>query len=135
MIEVMVYQRIAQLMDQRLYCLGQDNMEKYNKYSDHEEEIEKICKEHMPSGSGFDCGTKFNFDKSNTERLVFDIGYHHMDEHGFYDGWSELTVKIYPSFYNHFYMKITGSRRKDRSINKDFFWDTMYYHLTQKIEK
>lgn len=48
----------------------------------------------MPSGSGFDAGTRLDEDKTNDSRLVFTTAFHHMDEHGTYAGWTEHTVTV-----------------------------------------
>jgi len=88
----------------------------------------------MPSGSGFDCGTKFDFEKSNPEKLVFNIGYHHMDENGFYDGWSELTVIVKPSLANDIDIEITGIRRKNKH-DSEYFYDEMHHCLTKTVNQ
>ena len=62
-----------------------------------EEKAEALVKEHMPSGSGFDCGTQLAWEKMSSGgttikwngKLVFKTSFHHMDEHGGYDGWTE----------------------------------------------
>lgn len=132
--KVKLYKRIGELMLQADHCLRSENVKKYNSHSVYFEEIERICKTYMPAGSGFDTGTMFNFDESNVNRLVFDVGYHHMDEHGYYDGWSHLKIKVYPSFAYGFNFTITGARRKDKGINKEYFDDTFQNALDQEIE-
>lgn len=49
--------------------------------------------EALPSGSGFDAGTRI--EKSSDFSVVFFTEYHHMNEMGYYDGWTKHTVKIY----------------------------------------
>lgn len=51
-----------------------------------------------PSGAGIDSGTKFDEDASTAEKLVFAVGFHHMNENGYYDGWTEHTIIVRPSF-------------------------------------
>ena len=51
----------------------------------------------MPSGAGIDSGTQIDMDKSRKDRLVFTTSFHHMDEWGGYDGWTEHQVSIRPS--------------------------------------
>ena len=64
----------------------------------HEATIKRLVKDFMPSGSGFDAGTKLDLDLSHAERLVFTTSYHHMNDGGYYDGWTEHTVTVTPGF-------------------------------------
>ena len=61
------------------------------------EETATIIEECLPSGSGFDNGTRLNLDKSSDSKLVFETSFHHMNEHGYYK-WTEHTVTVRPSF-------------------------------------
>lgn len=79
----------------------------------HTETLTRLVKDHLPSGSGFDAGTTLNLDKSRPERLVFDTSYHHMDEHGGYNGWSEHSVVVTPSLWANFHIAVTGQNRND----------------------
>jgi hypothetical protein len=67
----------------------------------------------MPSGSGFDSGTQFDYDKSTPEKLVFHTTFHHMNENGMYDGWTEHTVTVTPSFVLGYHVKITGRNKNN----------------------
>lgn len=84
--------------------------------------IDSLVKKHMPSGSGFDNGTKLDRDTSlRRGLLVFDTAFHHMNEGGFYEGWSEHTVFVRPAFVGHFEIyKIDG---RDRNQIKDMIAD------------
>jgi hypothetical protein len=74
----------------------------------HQEAIYTLLRNHMPSGSGFDNGTRFNWDSSTPERLVFDTAFHHMDVHGGYAGWTVHTVIITPSLLFGVNIRVTG---------------------------
>ncbi len=75
------------------------------------------CMEGSPSGSGFDNGTRFDLEESSDgKRLVFETGFHHMDEHGCYDGWTHHRVILYPEFSG-YRVRITG---RDRNFIKEF---------------
>ena len=63
----------------------QNAIDWHQKWSDH---IDTLM-EQMPSGSGFDNGTSIDLDASHAEKLVFNTSFHHMDEAGDYDGWTE----------------------------------------------
>lgn len=97
----------------------------------HETTIESLVENHMPSGSGIDCGTKFEFENSTPKRLVFSFSYHHMNENGYYDGWTNHKCIITPSFVGGFDMHITGSNRNDC---KEYFYQTFDYALRQEVD-
>lgn len=78
---------------------------------------EDIVKRYMPSGSGFDSGTKIDIDRSTAEKLVFTTSFHHMNDGGFYDGWTEHTVTVRPSLVLGETLTISG---RDRSDVKEF---------------
>lgn len=82
-------------------------------FDKHEETIEMLVKQHMPHGSGFDSGTKIDLDASHADKLVFTTSFHHMNDGGFYDGWTEHTVTVVPSLSNGFHMRIGGRNRND----------------------
>jgi len=108
------YQQIASSFQARINCEKSNNREWFDR---HTETIENIVKEHFPSGSGFDCGTRFEFDKSTPEKLVFFTEFHHMDESGFYDGWTQHEVIVKPVLAFGFTIRVTG---KDRNDIKDY---------------
>lgn len=76
-----------------------------------QDRIDKLVKEYMPSGSGIDMGTGFDWYASKPNKLVFNFSYHHMDEHGFYDGWTDHKCIVTPSLAWGFDIKITGRDR------------------------
>lgn len=93
--------------------------------SDYFERAEMLVSEHMPSGSGFDNGTKIVIEKSNLSRLVFTTSFHHMNEHGFYTGWTDHTVTLKANLDGHV-IKVSG---RDRNGIKEYiestFWDAL----------
>jgi hypothetical protein len=78
----------------------------------HEATIETLVSNHLPFGSGFDSGTKLDFDASHAEKLVFETSFHHMNDGGYYDGWTEHVVTVTPSFSG-FNIRISGRNRND----------------------
>lgn len=72
-------------------------------------EIEKM----LPNGSGFDIGCKILRLKSKPERIVIQADFHHMDEHGYYDGWTEHQVIITPSLQWGYNIRVTGRNRNE----------------------
>lgn len=87
------FQVIANKLQAIQNCVKSNNKEWHEK---HTENLETIIK-NGPSGSGIDCGTKLDFEKSHSEKLVFDVAFHHMDEHGYYDGWTNHKITVKPT--------------------------------------
>ena len=79
--------------------------------ANHSEKLDELIQE-LPSGSGIDSGTKL-LDNSTPDRLVFQADFHHMDENGFYDGWTEHQIIVTPSLAYGFNVRITGRNRNE----------------------
>lgn len=107
------YQAFAAAIGARENCAKSGNAEWYGKWTERLEELEH----EMPSGSGFDCGTKIDLERSTSEKLVFTTSYHHMDDGGSYDGWTEHEVIVTPSLQFGFQVRVTG---RDRNDTKDY---------------
>lgn len=101
-----VYRELASCIDAWSHCDAEWRVK-------HWERIESLVARFMPSGSGIDSGTSFNFDRSNGERLVLFCEFHHMNEVGYYDGWTQHTVTVRPSLIHGFTLAIGGRNRND----------------------
>jgi hypothetical protein len=108
-----IYQALASKVVARQNCSGKNE----EWFARHTQDIERLVKEWLPSGSGFDAGTKVDWDKSNAERIVFLTAYHHMNDTGMYDGWTEHAVTVKPSLCFGFTLTISG---RDRNQIKDY---------------
>ena len=108
------YQRIASALQAMVNCKRAGNDEWVAR---HHETIEHIVREYFPSGSGVDSGTTFDFHASKPNRLVFLTAFHHMNDGGMYDGWTEHSVVVTADLVTEFYLKITG---RDRNDIKDY---------------
>lgn len=108
-----IAQSLASKVDARLRCLSADNISKLEWADRHQERADALVREHFPSGSGFDSGTQLDWDKSTGEKLVFKTAFHHMDEHGGYDGWTEHVVTVTASLRFSVSVKISGKNRND----------------------
>lgn len=98
-----------------------DNWERY---------IDTTVKNVFPSGSGFDNGTQFDWCRSTPDKLVFTTSFHHMDDNGFYDGWTEHTVTVRPSLVNGFTLTIGGRNKRDI---KDYIAEQFDYVLNRGV--
>lgn len=83
-----------------------------------------------PSGSGWDSGTQFDSDRSEPNKLVFFGSYHHMDEMGGYDGWTDHAITVRPDFVHGLDIRISGPNRNDI---KDDLHQLFYCWLTQPV--
>lgn len=96
----------------------------------HEESAHKLAREFMPSGSGFDDGTKFEISKSGASEIVFRTSYHHMNEHGMYDGWTDHVVRVRASLIGHYDIFVGGRNRNDI---KELISQSFQHALNQTI--
>ncbi len=93
----------------------------------HQEAIEQICSL-LPHGSGIDSGMKLIIEDCKKDKLVFQCDFHHMDDNGFYDGWTEHKVIITPSLIDGFNIRITGrNKREIKDYLSDMFYEMFIY--------
>jgi len=123
-----LYVHIAELTAAMENCRKTDNAEWLEK---HQDTIDELVKNHMPRGSGIDCGCEYD-NASTPNRLCFTTSYHHMDEYGGYDGWTDHTVIVTPDLSDGFNLRITGRNRNDI---KDYLHEVFDLALRQEITR
>lgn len=123
-----LYAVLASLIDARENCRKSGNTEWFDR---HEDKANELADNYLPSGSGFDSGTKISWDKSTGSKLVLETSYHHMNENGYYDGWTDHTVTVTGSLTSGFDMKIGG---RDRNGFKDYAYDVFSEALNTEVE-
>lgn len=121
-----VAETLASFIDARRNSIAANNTEWIHR---HEATIRQIERDLLPSGAGIDSGTKIDLDASHGEKLVFTCGYHHMNDDGYYDGWTEHKVIVTPSFRG-INIRITG---RNHNQIKDHLYETFDYTLTRPI--
>ena len=88
----------------------------------------------LPHGAGINSTSEiidYNMDKNgNCTMVSFRSDYHHMNADGYYDGWTQHTVKVYPDWAG-VRLNITGRNRNDI---KDYLHETWDYALSQDID-
>ena len=124
-----LYQALASSLNAIKNCKKTGNKEWQAK---HISRLHKLVKNHMPSGAGIDRGTVFIFEESTENRLVFQMDFHHMDDNGFYDGWTEHTVTVRASLAFELDIKISG---EDRDNVKEMLHEIAYSALTEKVSR
>jgi len=96
----------------------------------HTDDILKVVR-NGPSGSGWDCGTSFDKDRSSPNKLVFFGSYHHMNEMGSYDGWTEHQIIVTPYLFDGISLRITG---RNRNYVKEHLHETFYFWLKSLVD-
>lgn len=120
-------QNIATAVQARINCEASGNTEWLDRWT---ERLEDIARNTLPSGSGFDNGTTIDIDNCNSRQLMLETSYHHMDEHGCYDGWTEHRIKVTPSFHG-FDIMVTG---RNRNGIKDYIAEVFQAELSAAHE-
>jgi hypothetical protein len=129
-------------MAKKLYVILAETVEAYHNcvkhgttawMQTHREVLEDRVKCYMPSGSGIDSGTTLNIEKSTGEKLVFETSYHHMDENGMYDGWTNHVVTVRGSLAHGLNIQIGGENRNQiKDYLHDVFRDAL---MTESFRK
>jgi len=122
-----VFRQIAQLIGCLDRCHKANNCEWLTK---HGERLNEIM-DSAPSGSGIDNGTVLLLEDSTPNKLLFSVDYHHMNDHGYYDGWSEHTVTVRPCLQFGIEIKISG---RDRNDIKDYLHEVYHHWLNENVE-
>lgn len=96
-----------------------------------EETIRQIMDSFAPSGSGFDSGISLDLERSKVDRLVFSADFHHMDDNGYYCGWSHHTVVVTPTLlWDTPVLRVTG---RDKRQIKEYIGDVFHEFLNEKL--
>jgi hypothetical protein len=86
----------------------------------------------MPHGSGFDNGTSLDVDASSDTKIVFTTAFHHMNEGGFYDGWTQHSIIVTPNLAIEFNLKVTG---RNRNGIKDYIAECFQFQLCEDVTR
>lgn len=99
-------------------------------WRDAADERQRRIIEALPSGSGFDVGTLLV--SVTDQQIVLETDFHHMNEHGSYDGWTSHKVVVNASLMYGFTIDVTGPNRNDihdyiadvfsSTLNQEFAW-------------
>lgn len=86
-----------------------------------------MARECLPSGSGIDNGIHVDLHKSTNDKIVLTFAYHHLNDGGYYDGWTDHTCIVRPDLQSDIRLRITG---RNRNGIKDYLYDTLQQALT-----
>jgi len=118
--------RLASCVEARANCLASNNTEWYARHAEH---ARLLAKEFLPHGSGIDGDNVFDIDASRPDKLVIHTAFHHIDEYGGYDGWTQHRVVVTPAFYG-VDIAIHGRVRNDI---KDYLHEVFDYALSKEV--
>lgn len=119
-----LYRLIARAGDAARYCEEHGNTEWKQAW----EELLAKFEELLPSGSGFDAGTKI--EHAGASKIVLRTSFHHMNENGYYDGWTEHVITVIPDLVNGFDLRISG---RNRNGIKEYIADVFFDVLKQEF--
>ena len=89
----------------------------------------------LPSGSGIDSGCTIDEEKSTGNKIVIHSAFLHMNENGFYCGWSKFDIIVTPDLFRDFNLKIVGRKAiyPAFSYTKEYLYDVFYNALNDNI--
>ena len=121
-----VYREIAAKALAIQNCEKSGNTEWHCKHSD---KLARLIDNTAPSGSGIDNGVHFlGYEKG---KLKFSADFHHMDENGYYDGWTEHVVTVEPCLFNEISITVSG---RNRNEIKEYLGELFHNWLTEEID-
>jgi hypothetical protein len=128
MATVTLANKLAALIAARANCTKAGNTEWHDR---HGERIARLVRTLLPSGGGFDCGTKLCEEECRDgERLVFSTEFHHMDDHGGHVGWTQHKVIVRPSLVFGLDIRVSG---RDGNGIKDYIAEMFYSALNAEL--
>ena len=123
-----VYQKMARLVDWNPtggYIISKN------------EQMEDLVKNYLPSGSGFDGDISID-EKSTDKKIILHVEYHHMNDNGFYDGWSTFKIIITPSLAYDYSLVVKGENVVKKyfydGVFKNYIIDTFMPYLDKEME-
>jgi len=87
----------------------------------------------MPHGSGIDGEWVFDRENSGNDELNFYCSYHHMDEYGGYDGWTDFKARVWPDLQFGFRLRIVGPFPKKYSDTRDYLHEVIDCYLNEEV--
>jgi hypothetical protein len=120
-----VIQKIARLVQAYHNCIKTNN--DYGNI--HLSNLEKIEQNYLPSGSGFNSGTKIDIKNSKINKVILLTSYDNMDENGYYDKYLDYKIIIKPLF-DTIDIQVIGSNYNQL---KDYILQEFDYRLNELI--
>lgn len=99
---------IAQALASRNNCLESGNTQTEAVWTEVLRRLERA----LPSGSGINAGTMIER-ASLPDCVILHTSFHHMNQHGVYDGWTTHRITVKPSFVYGLDLRISGGNRNE----------------------
>ena len=106
-------------------CKAEGNKEWKEK---HEKYLKKLL-EYLPNGSGYDNGT--HLVSITPQKAIFQTSFHHMNDVGFYDGWTDHKVTVCATFSG---IEVNVSGRNKNNIT-EMIADDFHFALMQEVDR
>lgn len=86
------------------------------------------------SGSGIDAGYKCG--KISKKHIYIESSYHCMNEHGYYDGWQEFSIRIPITTDWHDWKLLFryDHYKADKYMLREYLEDSLHFHLSEIFE-
>lgn len=133
---IKVYQFLANQLRRMNWCCDEaGNVHDKANFDDACDKIAECVDSCLPSGSGIDRGCEIPlcdaiFDrKGRLQHFSIVTSFHHMNDIGYYDGWTSHTIRVRPD-WDGIDFTISG---RDRNQIKDYLGETFQYALTRTI--
>lgn len=123
-----VYQHLASALTAYRNCIDSGNSEWECRHANW---IKWLVDNKLPSGGGFDNGTSYDLDKWSPTSIVFATSWHHMDQNGYYSGWTHHNITITADLAGGFNIRVGGSNRNDI---KDYIAEVFDLMLREVID-
>lgn len=117
---------IVSALEAKERCVSANNEEWTTKW----DALIDNCEQLLPRGSGFDSGTKI-IKMSAAGNLLLFTSFHHMNDAGMYDGWTDHNITVKPSLEHDFILDVKGT---DRNNIKEYICDTFNEVLSEEYE-
>lgn len=124
-----LYSELASAIQSRLGCLEPSANESQRSWAPRWTKRIRELSQLLPHGSGIDSENTVDLSLSHAKKLVIHTQFHHMNETGFYDGWTGHTITVTPSFRG-INLRVSGRNRNDI---KDYLCETFEYALSQEV--
>lgn len=120
-----LYKELSSLVQARKTCIESSNNEWAVK---HGTTIARLVSNHLPSE------WKIDVNSSHADKLVFEGSYHHMNDVGYWDGYTDHTIVLTPSLLSDFNLRISGRNRNEiKEYIHDIFDTAMREDVTYDL--
>lgn len=130
-----LYRVIARTLQARANCIAEGKAYIAARLM-HEDNLRDIERNLLPSGSGIDNGCKLEMPDEYDGTFTMTFGYHHMDENGFYCGWTQHAIAVRPSLVSDFDLDMESDLEDfdDRDDLEDYLAQVFDYTLSRPVQ-